>query len=102
MKHSWILDGEGYQNWELQLEEDYGEGLWVEGILLEDGITMKVGDTDGSDGYNLRRPLLENTPITYSVARFSSPSTTPDFALEWECTTETSAFDGLARSCPQQ
>jgi hypothetical protein len=104
VKHSWILDGEGYQNWEMILEEDYGEGLWVEGILLEDGITMKVGDIDGSDGgfYNHRKPLLENTPITYSVERFLPPSTTPDFILEWQCTTETSAFDGLARSCPQQ
>ncbi len=104
VKHSWVLGGEGYQNWELLLEEDYGEGLWVEGILLEDDITMQVGDIDGSDGgfYNLRKPLLENTPITYSVDRYSPPATTPDFVLEWECTTETSAFDGLARNCPQQ
>ena len=103
VKHSWVLDGEGYQNWELILEEDYGEGLWVEGILLEDDITMKVGDLDGSDGgfYNHRRPLLQNDPVTYSVERYLPPATTPDFSLEWECNTATSAFDGLARSCPK-
>lgn len=103
VKHSWVLDGEGYQNWELGLEEDYGEGLWVTGILLEDGITMQVGDLDGSDGgfYNNRKPLLDNTPITYSVERYTPPATTPDFSLEWECTKATSAFDGLARSCPE-
>ena len=103
VKHSWILDGEGYQNWELILEEDYGEGLLVEGILLEDDMTMKVGDIDGSDGgfYNLRKPILQNDPITYSVERYSPTAETPDFSLEWTCSTETSAFDGLARSCPK-
>ena len=103
VKHSWVLGGEGYQNWELILEEDYGEGLWVEGILLGDNITMKVGDLDGTDGgfYNHRRPLLQNDPVTYSVERYLPPATTPDFSLEWECNTETSAFDGLARSCPK-
>lgn len=103
VKHSWVLGGEGYQNWELTLEEDYGEGLWVEGVLLGDDITMKVGDLDGSDGgfYNLRRPLLQNDPVTYSVERYLPPATTPDFSLEWECTTATSDFDGLARSCPK-
>ena len=104
VKHSWILDGEGYQNWELTLEEDYGEGLWVEGILLEDNMTMKVGDIDESDGgfYNHRKPLLENATIAYSIERYSPPATTPDFSLELDCSTETSAFDGLARSCPQK
>lgn len=103
VKHSWVLDGEGYQNWELGLEKDYGEGLWVEGILLEDGITMKVGDLDNSDGgfYNLRIPLLQNAPVTYGVERYAPPATTPQGTLELNCTTETSAFDGLARSCPE-
>ena len=32
-----------------------------------------------SDGgfYNNRKPLLDNTPITYSVERYTPPSTTP-------------------------
>ena len=65
VKHSWVLGGEGYQNWELILEEDYGEGLWVEGILLGDDTTMNVGDLDDSDGgfYNLRRPFCKMTPL---------------------------------------
>jgi hypothetical protein len=64
---------------------------------------MQVGDLDGSDGgfYNNRKPLLDNTPITYSVERYLPPATTPDFTLVWECTTTTSAFDGFARNCPE-
>ena len=70
VKHSWELDGEGYNNWELNMiEKDYGEGLWVNGILLEDGITMKIGDLDNSHGggFNLRKPILSNDPITYEL-----------------------------------
>ena len=29
VKHSWVLGGEGYQNWELKPKKDYGEGQYV-------------------------------------------------------------------------
>lgn len=102
VKHSWQLDGVGYQNWELSPQQDYGEGLWVTGILLQDGMTMKVGDLDGSHigWYNLREPHLSNTPVTYTVTRYNA-NDEPQNVTTFECTTEISAFDGLARSCPQ-
>ena len=61
VKHSWVLGGEGYQNWELKPEKNYGDGHYVEGILLEDGFTMKIGiskDYIFTD-YNLRRPIID-------------------------------------------
>ncbi len=100
VKHAWVLDGKGYQNWELDPKEDYGEGLWVEGILLEDGVTMKVGDLDNSDTgeYNLRELQLNNTPATYMVTRYDA-NNQPYFNVTLECTSEISAFDDLARNC---
>lgn len=102
VKHSWELDGEGYQNWELQPQEDYGEGLWVEGILLQGGITMKIGDLDNSHTgeYNLREPQLDDFPIAYTVTRYDANDQL-QFESTLECTTEKSAFDGLARYCPE-
>jgi len=65
-------------------------------------MTMKVGDLDGSHigWYNLREPHLSNTPVTYTVTRYNA-NDEPQNVTTFECTTEISAFDGLARSCPQ-
>ena len=103
VKHAWVLDGEGYTNWPLnQAEIDYGEGLDVTAILLEDGLTMKIGDLDNSHSgiFNIREVLIDQDPITYLLANgviASGPSPT---LIPFDCTTEPSAFDSLARSCP--
>jgi hypothetical protein len=67
VKHSWVLGGEGYQNWELKPKKNYGDGQYVEGILLEDGFTMKIGIRKDSifTEYNLRMP---------KIVRYESPN----------------------------
>ena len=113
VKHSWVLDGEGYTNWELKPREDYGEGDWVEGKLLEDGMTMKCGLTEASKSslYNLRRPIFDNHPITYQIIRYAPKNDDPkngpidmtptvQFSLDFKCKSEKSAFNNLVRTCP--
>lgn len=97
VKHSWVVGGEGYRNWELlPPQEDYAEGLWVEGVLLEDGLTMRVG---AEEIYNIRLPRIDSDPVLYDVIRFSAD--TEDFAITLQCSDDTpSAFDGRARPCP--
>ena len=71
VKHSWVLGGEGYQNWELKPKKKYGDGHYVEGILLEDGFTMKIGIRKDSifTHYNLRRPIIDTNKrqVNYQV-----------------------------------
>ena len=104
VKHSWILDGEGYMNWELKPEEDYGEGTWVDGTLLDDGITMKIGtlsDTEKPLGFNTRKPIFKDNKLSYEVVRweYENNESEPNevFTLEWNYKTKKSAFDGLRR-----
>jgi hypothetical protein len=102
VKHSWQLDGEGYRNWELELKEDYGEGVWAEAILLEDGITMKIGTLEGElKGYNTRGPVFNGDKLGYTLTRWEylNNDTLPTemFTLEFEYKTTKSAFDNLAR-----
>ena len=114
VKHSWVVDGEGYENCELKLSETYDDCFWVEGVLLEDGLSMKVGGADISlEGfYNIRTPLLDESPVRYSVTRFSPKNTDPEvgeidltptaqFELIWDCERKKSAFDNQVRSCPE-
>ncbi len=107
VKHAWILGGEGYDNCELRPQAEYNDCFWVEGVLLDDGLSMKVGATElGKEGfYNIRTPLLDETPIRYSVTRFAPKSDsdltpTEQFVLIWDCEEEVSAFDNRARECP--
>ena len=78
VKHSWVLGGEGYQNWELKPKKNYGDGQYVEGILLEDGFTMKIGIRKDSifTDYNLRMPIIvKNTSeVFYKIVRYESPN----------------------------
>ena len=115
IKHAWVVDGEGYDNCEpIPLLEVY-DCLPTIGELLEDGVTlsMQVG-TWGEPGSfnNLRRPLLDQTPITYEVANYTPTNTDPaqgevdltrrfNGASIFECTQEVSAFDNLTRPCPE-
>jgi len=77
IKHSWVLGGEGYQNWELKPKKNYGDGQYVEGILLEDGFTMKIGIKKDSifTDYNLRMPIIEKntSQVFYKIERYESP-----------------------------
>lgn len=113
VKHSWVLDGQGYTNWELKPKEHYGEGDWVEGQLLEDRVTMKIGITEEgqSSFYNLRRPTFDNKKLGYQVIRYGPKNADPNegpvdmtptkqFALDFKCKKEKSAFDNVVRGCP--
>lgn len=106
VKHSWVIDGEGYVNWELKPEEDYGQGTWVEGILLEDGITMKIGtlNTSNSDelwGFNTRVPKFNENKLSYEVIRWeyldNNTGPTEIWNMEWHYKTNKSAFDNQSR-----
>lgn len=97
VKHSWVVGGEGYLNWELAPMEDYGDGAWVEGELLEDGLTMKVTAEGGF--YNLRKPLLESDPVDYEVTRYTTDDAA-DWTISFQCAETASMLDGEPRPCP--
>ena len=114
VKHSWILDGEGYQNWELLPKEYYGEGIYVEGIILDDKLSMKIGPTSDSlkNNYNIRTPILKNDLITYRVTRYGPKNTDPEkgeidlspteiFNLNWKSKNVKSPLNGQVRSRPK-
>ena len=114
VKHSWIVDGEGYNNCEMKLAETYDDCFWVEGVLLDDGLSMKIGGTDsGLEAfYNVRTLFLEESPVRYSVTRYGPKNTDPEmgeidlsptaqFELIWKCEEQKSAFDNQMRSCGQ-
>ena len=117
VKHAWTLGGEGYENCELPPQENYDDCFWVEGVLLDDGLTMEIGgiidaDTDAWAG-NRRIPLFQDDgTVTYSVTRLEPANLDPhageidltleeSFVLEWTCEEEVSAFDNRARECPK-
>ena len=110
VKHSWVLGGEGYQNWELKPKKNYGDGNYVEGILLEDGLTMKIGIKEDSifNNFNLRMPILDkySGQVNYQVVRYESSDktgSTPEekFKLIWKCKKRKSPFDNSLRTCPR-
>lgn len=52
VKHSWVLGGEGYNNWQLSATDYSTGGQLVLGTLLDNGLTMEMrtiieGDTRG-------------------------------------------------------
>ena len=110
VKHSWVLGGEGYQNWELKPKKNYSDGDYVEGILLEDGLTMKIGIKEDSifNNFNLRMPILDeySGQVNYQVVRYESSDKTgsiPEekFRLIWKCKKRKSPFDNSIRTCPR-
>lgn len=110
VKHSWVLEGEGYQNWELKPEKNYDDGHYVEGILHEDGFTMKIGirkDYIFTD-YNLRRPIIDTNTrqVNYQVVRYefsNKNDSIPEekFKLIWKCEKRKSPFNNEIRTCPK-
>ena len=110
VKHSWVLGGEGYQNWGMKPEKDYGDGYYVEGILLEDGFTMKIGTRKDSifTDYNLRMPIIDTNTrqVYYQVVRYEfsdKNDSIPEekFKLVWKCKKRKSPFNNDIRTCPK-
>ena len=110
VKHSWVLGGEGYQNWEMKPEKDYGDGYYVEGILLEDGFTMKIGTRKDSifTDYNLRMPIIDTNTrqVYYQVVRYEfsdKNDSIPEekFKLVWKCKKRKSPFNNDIRTYPK-
>ncbi|MEM7607984.1 MAG: hypothetical protein AAF411_21740 [Myxococcota bacterium] len=110
VKHSWIVDGEGYHNCPFSLEESYTCN-WATGTLMEDDVTLFMGSERNPGLYNIRGPVLDADPITYELVRYapenfdpetgeSSGEPTPVFVLDMNCTDAISEFDGVARGCP--
>lgn len=113
VKHSWVLGGEGYDNCELRPAETYDNCFWVEGDLMDDGLTMKIGGVgpDGNEYFNTRVPVLNEDEVIYVINRFGPTNTDPNageidlsptvqFVVTGECQEKASAFDNVTRSCP--
>ena len=110
IKHSWVLGGEGYQNWELKPKKNYGDGQYVEGILLEDGFTMKIGIRKDSvfTDYNLRMPIIDNNTrqVNYQIVRYEFAHKNDSileekFKLVFKCKKRKSPFNNGIRTCPK-
>ncbi|MEO1253353.1 MAG: hypothetical protein AAFY41_00525, partial [Bacteroidota bacterium] len=101
VKHSWVVDGEGYQNWPLdQFAIDYGPGTYAEGILMEDGLSVKIGDLDVSEtgSYNIRQPITDTNPVSFHISSYPDAGSAEPVSLGVYTITENpSPFDGLAR-----
>ena len=97
VKHSWVVDGEGYTNCTLAPpRETYDDCFPVEATLLDDGLTVRIGDLEEGP-YNERRPLLDEDPVRYEVL---ADVTDQALALVFDCTEDPSALDGESRPCP--
>ena len=109
VKHAWILGGEGYLNCALNAKQAYDDCLWVEGDLLADGLTMKIGGIEPEQGFNIRRPLLDKEPVAYQVTQYriapdaageSTPKPAVHAVLTFSCIDAVSALDNQQRGCP--
>jgi len=110
VKHSWVLGGEGYQNWELKPEKNYGDGHHVEGILLEDRLTMKIGIRKDSifTDYNLRMPIIDTNTrqVYYQLERYEFSHKDDSiiqekFKMVWKSKKRKSPFNNEIRTCPK-
>jgi len=112
VKHSWIVGGEGYENVELGVAEEY-ESIYVEGDLLEDG-SIRIGGVGPEDAgyFNIRDPQLDASPYELTVTRYRPANDDPAAGeidltpvplpnpQTLQCTEGISALDGSARGCP--
>ena len=110
VKHSWIVDGEGYHNCPFSVEESY-TCSWATGTLMEDDVSLFMDSEGGPGVYNIRGPVLDADPITYELVRYapenfdpetgaSSGEPRPVLVMDMNCTDAISEFDGIARGCP--
>jgi hypothetical protein len=122
-----IMGPEGYYNWTALISDYSFGGQYTEGYMLEDGVTMMLRSFVESDeirGFpvdpeavakesygNSRAPGFETDAITHIVTRWEPANidpeagpidytSTPTSAVVFECRTEPTASDGLARACP--
>jgi hypothetical protein len=104
VKHSWVLGGEGYYNCPIAPAESYDNCIDVEGVLLDDGITMKIGGVEPgtADNFNTRVPLIDRSPVAYNLITWRDDGSGPveESNLVFECQEVVSPFDGSARTCP--
>jgi hypothetical protein len=110
VKHSWILDGEGYQNCELmpppaELLDYDSDCVPVIGEWQDDELTMHVGGASPNGGllpvYNERRPLLDRDPVPYWINRIDPRPDATAFTIEFACVPDRpSPLDGVALGCP--
>jgi len=112
VKHSWVVDGEGYYNCELKPQENYKDCFRAEGRSLPDGVSMKIGGTrNGYPLYNIRTPVLTADPVSYTVTRYGPANLDPTegkidvtpevkYVLDFACRNEVSALSGMKRVCP--
>lgn len=113
IKHAWVNGGEGFENCEAIPLENYDRCFWVEGDLMDDGLSIRIGGLKEGQGYNVRTPLLQEDPISYQLTRYGPVNLNPDagevdltlrkqWTLIWQCEEITSALDGKARKCPTE
>jgi hypothetical protein len=110
VKHSWVLDGEGYRNCQLMPPPDRvldydTDCIPVVGQWQDDELTMVVGPTTPSGElapvYNERRPLLDQDPVRYWINRVDTRPDAEPFTLEFTCVPdEPSPLDGTELDCP--
>jgi hypothetical protein len=110
VKHSWVLDGEGYRSCQLmppprELLDDDVDCLPVIGTWLDDDLTMRVGPVTASGEiasiHNERRVLLDRDPVTYQITRVDPRPEAVAFVLEMTCRPDaTSPLDGSVLGCP--
>jgi hypothetical protein len=126
VKHP-IMGPKGYYNWTAMISDYSFGGQYTEGYLLEDGMTMMLRafvESDKIRGFpvdpeavaeevygNSRTPGFEKDAITHLVTRWEPANIDPEAGpidytstamdtVVFECRPESSAFDGLARTCP--
>jgi hypothetical protein len=101
VKHSWIVDGEGYYNCPLMPpEEEYTSCNDATGSWLNDGISMRMDSAFADEErYNIRTPLLDGDKPQYSVTSYAGAEV--NFDLVFDCVEEVSDFDDQARTCPE-
>ena len=110
VKHSWIVDGEGYHNCPLSVQESYACS-WAMGTLMDDDLTLFMSVEERAGFYNIRGPVLDSDPIRYELTRYQpenfDPATgegsgepMPVFVVDFNCTDDVSELDGRARGCP--
>ncbi|MEM7152371.1 MAG: hypothetical protein AAF799_05980 [Myxococcota bacterium] len=58
--------------------ESYDDCFVVEGVMLEDGITMEIGGTtEEGEFFNRRRALFDTSPPGYELVRFEPDASDP-------------------------
>jgi len=124
VKHP-IMGPEGYYNWTAMISDYSFGGQYIEGYLLEDGVTLMLRAffEDRIKGFpvdneaiaeeiygNSRTPGFDASPITHLITRWEPANVDPEAGpidytstamdtVVFECRPEPSPLDGRARTC---